>query len=172
METLYFGLDENAPQIGDTKITFRRIVLPEVSVVGMQNGDSLTDYTTTNGKTIFLLAAGRESFEKMFADGQAENVIWTWLFRAAGIFGLFVGFTLILRIFSVVGDVIPLVGSLIAFGTGVISFVLALVVGGIVIAIAWFVVRPLLSIGLIVGAAAVIWAYSIYVRKQPTAPAA
>lgn len=172
MEALYFGLDENAPQIGDTKITFRRIVLPEASVVGMQNGDSLTDYTTTNGKTVFLLAAGREPFEKMFADGQAANVMWTWLLRAAGIFGLFVGFTLVLRIFSVVGDVIPFIGSLIAFGTGVISFVLALVVGGIVIAIAWFVVRPLLSIGLIVAAAALIWAYSKYVRKQPTVPAA
>ena len=46
MQALYFGADEKAPQIGDTKISFEKIVLPEVSIVGMQDGDSLTNYTT------------------------------------------------------------------------------------------------------------------------------
>lgn len=59
MKALYFGADENSPQIGDTKVSFEKIVLPEVSIVAMQNGDSLTDYTTENGYTLFLLAAGR-----------------------------------------------------------------------------------------------------------------
>lgn len=108
----------------------------------------------------------------MFADGQANNVVLTWFIRAAGILGLFVGFGLILRIFGVIGDVIPFVGSLIAFGTGLISFVLALAVGALVIAIGWFSVRPLLSLGLIVGVAAIVWAYSKYGRKKPTVPAA
>jgi hypothetical protein len=76
---------------------------------------------------------------------------------------------LILRIFSVIGDVIPFVGSLIAFGTGLISFVMALAVGAIVIAIGWFAVRPLLSLGLIVGVAAILWVYSKYGRKKITA---
>lgn len=61
MQALYFGADEKAPQIGDTKISFEKIVLPEVSIVGMQDGDSLTKHTTQNGYTLFLLAAGRES---------------------------------------------------------------------------------------------------------------
>ncbi len=172
MKALYFGADENSPQIGDTKVSFEKIVLPEVSIVAMQNGDSLTDYTTKNGYTLFLLAAGREPSAKMFADGQANNVVLTWFIRAAGILGLFVGFGLILRIFGVIGDVIPFVGSLIAFGTGLISFVLALAVGALVIAIGWFSVRPLLSLGLIVGVAAIVWAYSKYGRKKPTVPAA
>jgi hypothetical protein len=135
MQVLYFGADENAPQIGDTKVSFEKIVLPEVSIVGMQTGESLTDYTTENGYTLFLLAAGRESSAKMFADSQANNAGLTWVIRVAGILGLFVGFGLILRIFSVIGDIIPFVGSLIAFGTGLISFVMALAVGAIVIAI-------------------------------------
>lgn len=172
MQALYFGADEKAPQIGDTKISFEKIVLPEVSIVGMQDGDSLTNYTTQNGYTLFLLAAGREPSAKMFADSQANNAVLTWVIRAAGTVGLFVGFGLILRIFSVIGDVIPFVGSLIAFGTGLISFVMALAVGAIVIAIGWFAVRPLLSLGLIAVVGAIVWAYAKYGRKKPTLPAA
>jgi hypothetical protein len=172
MQALYFGADEKAPQIGDTKISFEKIVLPEVSIVGMQDGDSLTNYTTQNGYTLFLLAAGREPSAKMFADSQANNTVLTWVIRAAGTLGLFVGFGLILRIFSVIGDVIPFVGSLIAFGTGLISFVMALAVGAIVIAIGWFAVRPLLSLGLIAVVGAIIWAYSKYGHKKPSVPVA
>lgn len=171
MQALYFGADDKAPQIGDTKISFEKIVLPEVSIVAMQHGDSLMDYTTQNGYDLFLLAAGREPYSKMFADSQANNVILTWIIRVAGIFGLFVGFALIFKIFSVIGDVIPFVGSLIAFGTGLISFVLALSLGVTVIAIGWFAVRPLLSIGLLVVVAGIVWAYTKYGRKKPVAPA-
>lgn len=172
MQALYFGADEKAPQVGDTKVRFEKILLPEVSIVGMQHGDRLMEYTTGNGYTLFLLAAGREPFAKMFADSQASNVVLTWIIRVAGIFGLFIGFALILRIFSVIGDVIPFVGSLIAFGTGLVSFVMAIAVGVIVIAIGWFAVRPLLSIGLLIGVAAIVWAYSKYGRKAPVTPAA
>lgn len=171
-QALYFGADEKAPQIGDTRIRFEKIVLPDVSIVAMQKGDRLTEYTTGNGYTLFLLAAGRETSDKMFADSQTENVILTWVIRVAGILGLFIGFALIFRIFSVIGDVIPFVGSLIGFGTGLISFVLAIAVGVIVIAIGWFAVRPLLSLGLIAAVAAIVWAYSRYVRKQQAQPAA
>lgn len=172
MQALYFGADEKAPQVGDTKVRFEKILLPEVSIVGMQHGDRLMEYTTGNGYTLFLLAAGREPFAKMFADSQASNVVLTWIIRVAGIFGLFIGFALILRIFSVIGDVIPFVGSLIAFGTGLVSFVMAIAVGVIVIAIGWFAVRPLLSIGLLVGVAAIVWAYSKYGRKASVTPPA
>lgn len=172
MQALYFGSDEKAPQVGDTRIRFEKVVLPEVSIVAMQRGDRLTEYTTENGYTLFLLAAGRETAEKMFADSQTENVILTWVIRVAGIFGLFIGFVLIFRIFGIIGDVIPFIGSLIGFGTGLISFVLAIVVGVTVIAIGWFAVRPLLSIGLIAGVAAIIFAYTRYVRKKSAAPAA
>ena len=167
MQALYFGADEKAPQIGDTKVNFEKITLPAVSMVAMQHGDGLMDYTTQNGKDLFLVAAGREPYSKMFADEQANNVTLTWIIRVAGIFGLFVGFALIFKIFSVIGDVIPFVGSLIAFGTGLISFVLALSLGVTVIAIGWFAVRPLLSIGLLVVVAGIVWAYTKYGRKKP-----
>ena len=163
---LYFGENESAPVIGDTKITFEEMVLPEASVVGMQSGTSISEYTTKNENSLFLLAAGRQPASAMFASGQADNATLTWLIRAGGIVALFVGFILIFRILSVLGDVIPFVGSLVGFATGLVSFVLALVVGGIVIAIGWLFVRPLLSISLIIGAGAIAFAYFKYGRKK------
>jgi hypothetical protein len=168
---LYFGANEDAPEIGDTKITFEELVLPEVSVVGMQNGTTISDYTTQNGNSLLLLAAGRQPAQAMFASEQADNTTLTWLIRAGGIVALFIGFILIFKILSVLGDVIPIVGSIIGFTTGLVAFVLALAVGGTVIAIGWFFVRPLLSIGVILGAAAIVLAYFKFGRKKAAAEA-
>ena len=168
---LYFGANEDAPEIGDTKITFEELVLPEVSVVGMQSGTTISDYTTQNGRNLLLLAAGREPAQAMFASGQADNTTLTWLIRAGGIVALFVGFILIFKIFSVLGDVIPIFGSMVGFTTGLVAFVLALAIGVTVIAIGWFFVRPLLSIGVIIGAAAVMFAYFKFGRKKAATPA-
>jgi hypothetical protein len=170
--SLYFGTNEKAPEIGDTKVTYEDIVLPTVSIVGRQSGNSIAEYTTKNKNTLFLMAAGRQPAATMFATGQSENVTLTWLIRAGGFVALFVGFLMIFKIFSVLGDVIPFIGSLIAFGTGIISFVLALAIGAVVIAIGWFVARPLLSIGILVISAAIIFGYLKYGRKKAPAPAA
>ena len=169
---LYFGANEKAPEIGDTKITYQDIALPTVSIVGMQHGNGLAEYTTKNKNTLFLLAAGRQTAATMFATGQSENATLTWLIRAGGLVGLFIGFMLIFAIFGVLGDVIPIFGSIIAFGTGLISFVLALAIGATVIAIGWFVARPLLSIGLLTASAAIVFAYLKYGRKKAAPVAA
>lgn len=163
---LYFGESEDAPAIGDTKITFEEMVLPEASVVGMQNGTGITPYITKNENTLFLLEAGRKSVDAMFAGGEADNATLTWLIRAGGIAALFFGFLLIFNIFSVLGDVIPIVGSIVGFATGLVSFVLAIAVGGVVIAIGWLFVRPLLSAGLLIAAGAIVFAYFKYGRKK------
>lgn len=163
---LYFGENENAPEVGDTKITFEEMILPEASVVGMQNGTSIAEYTTKNQNSLFLLDAGLKPAKVMFVSGEADNATLTWVIRVGGIVALFFGFLLIFKILSVVGDVIPFVGSIVGFATGLVSFVLALVIGGIVIAVGWFLVRPMLSAGLLIGAGAIVFAYFKYGRKK------
>jgi hypothetical protein len=51
--------------------------------------------------------------------------------------------------------VVPFVGSIVAFGTGLLSLILAAVVALVTAAVAWFWSRPLLSV-VLVGAAVVI----------------
>jgi F420-0:gamma-glutamyl ligase-like protein len=56
-----------------------------------------------------------------------------------------VGFGLILAPFGVLADVLPLAGTIVRMGTGLIGFVLGLLVGTVTIAIAWFAFRPILT---------------------------
>jgi hypothetical protein len=56
----------------------------------------------------------------------------------------------IMRPLSVLGSVIPFIGSIIGMGTGLVSVVLAGTISLLVIAIAWIAVRPVLGIALLV----------------------
>jgi hypothetical protein len=56
----------------------------------------------------------------------------------------------------VVADVIPFLGSLVGMGIGLAAFLVALCLSLVTIAIAWVAHRPLLGIGLLVGAAIVL----------------
>ena len=56
---------------------------------------------------------------------------------------------------SVLGDVIPLVGTIIGAGTGLVAFILGLAWSLIVIAIAWVRYRPIVA-GILIAIAAVL----------------
>jgi hypothetical protein len=169
---IYLGQSATAPQIGDLKIRFERVDLKQASFVGRQKGDTLEPYRSTNGRDIFLSAAGDKDAAAMFKQAQDENAMITWLIRAGGLLGLFIGFKLTMMIFSVLGDVIPFLGSLIGGGTSLIALVLTLILGPVVIAIGWFAYRPLLAI-CIIGGGVVLAAGFAYLRRKPapvTAP--
>jgi len=55
----------------------------------------------------------------------------------------------------VVGDVVPLIGSLLGAGIFLVSLVLSVVVSLITVAMGWLYYRPLVGIGLLAAAAAV-----------------
>ena len=169
---IYVGNNPASPQVGDLRITYSRSDLKEASFVGAQQGDRIGNYTTTNGREIFLRAAGKVTAADMFKEAQSENAIITWLVRAGGILLMFIGFSMAFSLLSIIGDVIPFVGSIVGFGTAFLAFILAIVIGPIIIAIGWFAYRPLLSIGIIAGGllvGGVVW----YLRKgRAAAPAA
>ncbi len=135
-----------------------------------QSGDSVKPFTTSNGRSLFLSEAGLVGAPEMFDAAQSENTVITWLVRLGGLLGLYVGFSLTFSILGVIADVIPFVGSIVRFGTGLIAFALTLVIGPTVIAIAWFAYRPLLSLGLIAGG--VVLAVVLLKLRRPKAVAA
>jgi hypothetical protein len=74
---------------------------------------------------------------------------------------------------GVIADFIPFLGSIVRMGTGIIAFFMAIVVGTITIAIAWFYYRPLLAVG-ILAVGAVIAGVIVYIgrsRRQAAVPA-
>ena len=73
---------------------------------------------------------------------------------------------------STLGDVVPFIGGMLRFGAAVVSGVVALCLSLAIIAIAWFVYRPLLSISLLVAVAIGVFAVASFRRKKTAAAAA
>jgi Zn-dependent protease with chaperone function len=118
-----------------------------------------------------MVARGTQTAAAMFKTAQDNNRTMTWIIRVAGIVGLMIGFGLIMAPIGVLADVIPFLGSIARLGTGIIGFVLAILVGFLTIAIAWFAVRPILSIILIVVALAVVIGFGALGKKKDKARA-
>lgn len=168
---IYAGNNPTSPRVGDLRISYSRGDLKEASFVGKQMGDGLGSYAASNGHEIFLSAAGKVPAAQMFKDAEDVNVIITWLVRAGGLFMMLIGFVMTFSILSVLADVIPLIGSMVAFGTGTIALLLTLILGPLVIALGWFAYRPLLALG-IIAAGAIIAGGIWYLRRgKASAPA-
>ena len=170
---LYVGNDPRGPQVGDLKITYRRIDLASASFVAAQRGDTLRPFKTSNGRELFLSAAGDSTADEMFESAKTENTVITWIVRAGGLIGMFIGFAFILSILGVIADVIPFLGSIVGFGTSLIAFAATALLGPIVIAIGWIAYRPLLAIGIIaVGVLIAVGIVALRRRSASPSPAA
>jgi hypothetical protein len=149
---LYYGVNPTAPEVGDQRVTFNVLRPATFSVISQQVVDTLSPYHTKANREIERVESGVVSAEEMFAHAKSENNLWTWVLRGIGVLVMTIGFGMILGPFTTLLDVIPFLGGIVGAGIGFVGFVLAGVVSLVVIAVAWFVVRPVLSIALIAAA--------------------
>ena len=148
----YIGADPAKPQVGDARVKFEVARPADVSVIAQQTGDTFAPYVTKAGGSIELLQMGIHSSAAMIQKAQESNVLLTWLLRLAGFVLMLIGLNLVFKPFSVLADVVPLFGSIVGFGTGLLAFLLASVLSLTTVAIAWVVYRPLVGILLIAAA--------------------
>lgn len=163
--TIYISQNRQSPAVGDLRISFTRQDVAQASFVGAQKATTLGEYKASNGRTLFLSAAGNASSSEMFETAQSENTLITWLIRIGGLIGMFIGFAMMLSILGIIADVIPFVGSIVSFGTSAIAAILTLLIGPLVIAIAWIAYRPLLAIA-IIAVGGLLAAATIYLRRN------
>lgn len=152
---IYYGDNPGAPQVGDVRVRFASLAPTEISVLAAQNGDTIGAYQTKAGRALETVKTGTASAAEMFASARKGNTIMTWALRFGGWLLMFLGLTMLFKPLVMIGKVVPFIGSMIAAGTGVISFALASVISLLLVAIAWVVYRPILGITLIVVAAAI-----------------
>ena len=152
----YVGKDPQAPAIGDVRITFLVISPEVVSVVAKQVADSFEPYPTQAGGTVELLQTGVHSAAEMFQTAQANNKMLTWILRGVGFLLMLVGLSAIVNPLAVLVDIVPFFGSVVEAGIFFIAFCGAASLSLLTIAVAWIVYRPLLGVGLIVAAVAVV----------------
>ncbi|MCP4072618.1 MAG: hypothetical protein GY742_12925 [Hyphomicrobiales bacterium] len=135
---------------GDVRISMQVARADDISVVAKQVKNSFRPYETSVGGTISLLSDGILPVDEMLQDAVNANTTLTWILRVAGIALMFFGLRTSLNILSVAGDLIPVLGNVIGAGLSLVSFLVALCLSFIIIAIAWIFYRPLIAIALIV----------------------
>ncbi|SHO81368.1 hypothetical protein MNB_SV-15-934 [hydrothermal vent metagenome] len=146
---LYKGYNPTQPQIGDLKITFTYTPSGDYTVAGKLQNRDIVAYTTKNGKNFIFTRSGIVSATQLFQEELDSNSMMTWVLRFFGLLFMFIGFNMILKPLSTLANVVPMFGSLVGGVTGVIAGAITLILGSIVIALAWFASRPMMSLTII-----------------------
>ncbi|MCE5328672.1 MAG: TMEM43 family protein [Planctomycetaceae bacterium] len=141
--------------VGDARIAFKAVQPGEISLVAKQAGSTFQPYVAKTGSKILLLTAGSHSAAEMFQSKMDSNTLMAWLLRLGGVVAMTIGAALILAPLKTVADVVPMLGSLVAMGTGIVAIAVALPLSLLVIAIGWLVYRPVIGILLLAGGVAI-----------------
>ena len=148
--TLYFiGNDPAAPQVGDLRISFEATRADTASAYGLLSNGTLDYFKASNGVSIGSVKSGISTAQEMFDADISANTTMTWIIRFVGLIAMLIGFRMMFSIIGVLGDVIPFVGDVFRFATGMAAMALTAVVGTLTIGIAWIWYRPLLGIAII-----------------------
>lgn len=146
---VYFGADPGSPQIGDVRISFAAVKPVMVSLVSRQVKNTFEPFVSKAGGELELLEVGQFSAAELFRQAEQMNLLLTWGLRLGGLVLMWLGLALIFRPLSVLADVVPFIGRIVGFGTGLIALLLATLGSACIAAVAWFFYRPLLSIVLV-----------------------
>jgi hypothetical protein len=152
----YLGSDPANAQLGDQRVSFKVLRPATVSLMAMQSGQGFQPYSAKSGSTVELIELGTVPAALLVGHAESRNHLITWLVRAGGFVLIFVGFALLFGPLDTLGDVVPFIGSILRIGAGLLSFFGAAIVSFVVIAVAWFAYRPLLSVALIAAAIGVL----------------
>ncbi len=166
---LYLGEKPGSPQVGDVRVTFTQTPPADVSIIAQVAGNTFEEFTATNGYTFSRLSMGTVGMERMFAGAESDNAIMAWILRVVGTIVVIAGLGTILHPLSVIADVIPILGSIVGVGTGLVAFLLGLAWSLLVIAVAWIRFRPVLAASLLGGVVVLVGLLFVKGRKGKAA---
>ncbi|NXG45068.1 TMM43 protein, partial [Psilopogon haemacephalus] len=118
----------------------------KVTVVARQRGDQLIPYHTKSGDVLQILYPGDLTVEEVFQKEHESNTMKTWALRAAGWLAMFVGISLMTRIFYTLVDWFPVVRDLVNVGLKAFAFCVASSLSLLTISIGWLFYRPLWAV--------------------------
>jgi hypothetical protein len=152
----YRGDNPRIPEIGDLRIAYEVVKPGPVTVVAKQDGASFQAYPTRSGDELEILYTGTLSVDEVFTREHDRNTMFTWVGRFLGFLGMWIGVGMFFDPLRRMASWIPLIGGLLESSIGFVSFLLAASLTLVILAVAWFAVRPMLSLGLLVGAVTVV----------------
>jgi len=144
----YFSYSEysssSRPEVGDQRVSFSETPSSTITVVGVQDGNTLSAFVSETGEggDILLFKQGNYTATEMYEAAEAENAAATWILRFVGFACMALGLYLIFRPIEVFADVIPCVGSIVGCGITFMAVLIAAILSAITISIAWLVAHP------------------------------
>ena len=152
------------PEIGDVRVRFNAVAVGEISVLAGLDGSTLRPWTAANSGVVAFAEPGLRTAGQLLAYGYRSNALHTWLVRAVGTLGIVVGFSILL---GHIARRVPPLADLQAKMKGPIAVTLALAWALAIIAIAWVIFRPLLSLGLVVASAVLFLGLRAFKAHRP-----
>ena len=165
---LYKGVNPDQPVLGDVRVTYSAIAAQTYSIAAQQNNSTLTTYQDVkNDYKIALIEPGVVSAQKLFADQASTEKLITWACRVGGFLLLLIGFNIIMGPLAMLVAFLPFLESLVGVGTFLVALGLSIPITLVTIAVAWLASRPLVGGGLLIAAAAAVWAIrNVAVKKK------
>ena len=157
---LYFGRVPGAPEVGDVRVTFEKVVPAKVTVMAVVDGDTFKAYKAKNGKRFQTLVMGKKTGDEIIEGEKEANNMILWALRIIGIMIVIGGLKGIFGFLETILKVVPFIANIFGWGVGIVCTVLGIVWSLIVIAIAWLFYRPLLGISLLVLAGFLVWVFA------------
>lgn len=157
---LYFGRVPGAPEVGDVRVTFEKVVPAKVTVMAVVDGDTFKPFKAKNGKRFETLVMGKKSGDEIIDAAKETNNIILWVLRIIGIMMVIGGLKGIFGFIETILKVVPFVAGIFGWGVGLVCTVIGIAWSLIVIAIAWLFYRPLLGISLLVLAGFLVWVFA------------
>ena len=141
----YRGFDPAQPRVGDLRLRFEAVPVQAVTVVAGQVNGTLMPFAASNGYEIALIAPGARPAAALFKEAHQGEAMLTWILRVCGFVGVLICLMLLFQPLAVLVSVLPFLETLVGAGAFLISFVLAIPITAITIAVAWFAHRPILA---------------------------
>lgn len=148
--TAFSNSQRPAPEIGDIRVRFQAVPAGPISILGGIDGSMIGSWTAPNGESLAIASPGLATADTMLAGAYRSNALATWGARLAATLVVLVGQALLLpqldrrfprfrahRAALRAAFVLPL------------GLMLAITWALVVIAVAWAVFRPLMSLALI-----------------------
>ena len=162
---IYFGINPEMPEIGDVRVRLTKILPSDVSVLAEVYEGSLQPFNAKNGESLCTLRMGSESMDNMFVQEHKTNKTKTWIFRIGGLLLIYLGLKGIFEILVTLLKVIPFLAGIANLGISLVCGITAFVWALVVASLAWVFYRPVVGIGLLVVAGALIVYFALKGKK-------
>lgn len=164
--------DLSNPKIGDVRISWKYNDWQEASVLATLSGDSFTDYTSAEGKTVNYVGEGIKTSAEIVTEMRDQDRLTKWALRLLGVILMFMGHTLAISPLTKLVSFIPILGELVNRALVLVTLLTSLIQSFLIIAIAWIRFRPLTGALLLAACAGLGYLIYIFIKKKKADSAA